>query len=493
MKKAQAISAGHGTTLGVAKEVLMDGGNAFDAAVAAYVAMFVTEPCMASAGAGGLAMCYTPQKGPILLDFFTQTPQVKEKLDTVDFEPIPVDFGNATETFYGGLASVAVPGAIAGICELQKKFGTRPLSVLLQPAMELAKKGVRINDFQAIDINLLKEIIQSDPSLKSQFFRKGEVLKEGDILRLPMMADFLDFLSKEGQDGFYKGEIGAQVARDSIERGGFIRRPDFEKYEIRWKDVISLNRYDHKLLLPNGPSLGGALMALLYRAIDTNSENWVNAIADTRARYELPDAIKNGAISQLPNLGFRFETNHTVTRGTSHFNILDKWGNAIALSTTIGEGSGYTIPNTQMHMNNMMGEPFLLPAGFHSWEENVRLNSMMTPTMAIDNNSNLVFLGGSGGASRIPYMIAQVLDHVFKDGMSLEDSTIAGRLHVHEGVIHVEGNSLRYSQHPEMKIHEWDYQSLFFGGVHSIYRNPRRNSAIEASGDQRRSGVAEVF
>jgi len=488
--KYQAISAGHEITLQVAKEVLIDGGNAFDAAIAAHAAMFITEPCMASAGAGGMALCFTPDKGPEFLDFFTQTPEIKSELDSIDYFPIHVNFGNATETFYGGLASVAVPGTIAGLFALHSRFATRPMSVLLQPARKLAREGVLINEFQSMDLDLLQSIIGADPSLRNQFFQEDKILSKGDLLKLPLMDDFLEFIAREGQEGFYLGEIGSIVGKDSIDKGGFIRRSDFENYSVRWKAPVEMDLFDHRLFLPNGPSIGGALMALLFDEVERNRGDWIKAIARTRELYEKPEAIKNGSIEALPHLGFKFDSNSTVTRGTSHFNIQDKWGNAISLSSTIGEGAGYSIPDSHMHMNNMMGEPFLLPSGFHSWEENVRLNSMMTPTMVLNNDDQLIYLGGSGGASRIPYMIAQVLDHLFNDKMSLEEATLSGRIHVHEGVLHVEQNSKKPVNLSRLKLHQWDYQSLFFGGVHSIFNTKK---SCEAVGDSRRFGVSEVF
>ena len=143
----QAIAAGHEETLASAKIILQEGGNAFDAAIAAYLSMFITEPCMASAGAGGFAMCYTPASGVEMLDFFTQTPLAKPELEKRDFYPIEVNFGNEVETFHVGLASAATPGAIGGIYELHKRFGSMPMSELIQPAMKLAKEGVVLNTF----------------------------------------------------------------------------------------------------------------------------------------------------------------------------------------------------------------------------------------------------------------------------------------------------------------------------------------------------------
>ena len=485
-----AISAGHEKTLEVCKEILLAGGNAFDATIAGAIAMFITEPCMASAGAGGFALCHKTGEAPLMLDFFAQTPRKKPNLENRDFYPIEVNFGIEVETFHVGLASSATPGTIAGLYEMHRQFGSMPMAELLAPAMDLAKSGVVLNTFQSIDLGLLEVIFRIDPNVKDIFFNDDERKTEGDLLHFPLFEDFLHFLKDEGEHGFYKGEIGRVISKDSEERGGYLRRPDFENYKAIWRKPLNIPWHNQELYLPNGPSLGGAIMALILGYLDIYDGDWVKTIDQVKTRYEHPFQISKRLETLHPELDFHLEGKDTSTKGTSHFNVVDKWGNAVSFTTSIGEGSGYFIPGTNMQMNNMMGESFLLPDGFHSWKENVRLNSMMTPAMVLDGQNRFQYAGGSGGAGRIPFMIAQVLKALFDEGLSLEEATAKARIHVQENVLHFEKGAQPDTSGFE-NLKEWDYESLFFGGVHSIFKG--KDGRLEAQGDSRRYGVAEVF
>ncbi len=152
-----AISAGHEKTLEVAKLILENGGNAFDAAIACHFAMFITEPCMASAGGAGFALAKPKNQAPLFFDFFCQTPQHKHKR-TTDFFEVIVDFGSEKEGFHIGLGSAAVPGTIAGLFEIHRRYGTMPMKDLVSPAIAFANEGVLLNTFQAYDLQLLKPI-----------------------------------------------------------------------------------------------------------------------------------------------------------------------------------------------------------------------------------------------------------------------------------------------------------------------------------------------
>ena len=490
MNHQQAISAGHEKTLEVAKLVLLEGGNAFDASIAAALAMFLTEPCMASAGAGGFALCHKHGELPIMLDFFPQTPRQKPILENRDFYPIDVNFGIEVETFHVGLASAAVPGTIAGLYAMHRKFGSMPMAELIAPAMDLARSGVVLNTFQSIDLELLEVIFRVDPTVRDIFFINDERKKEGDLLHFPLFPDFLQFLKDEGEHGFYKGEIGRKVAADSLDRGGYLRRDDFENYRAIWRKPLNIPWHNKELYLPNGPSLGGALIALILGYLDIYDGDWVRTIAQIKSRYQHPIQIAKRLETLHPELDYHFEGPELSTKGTTHFNVADKWGNAVSFTTSLGEGSGYFIPGTNMQMNNVMGESFLLPNGFHSWKENVRLNSMMTPTMVVDGNGTFQYAGGSGGAGRIPFMISQVLVALFDERMSLEEATTKPRIHVHEDLLHFEKGAM-LNPHDFERTKEWDYKSLFFGGVHSVFRG--KDGHLEACGDARRYGVAEVF
>ena len=145
-----AVSAGHQKTAEAAALMLESGGNAFDAGIAAFFASCVAEPCMSGAGGGAFANVFTAKGESMIFDFFCQTPMHKKAASEVDFYPITVNFGTATEIFHVGKGSTGVPGAIAGMYDLHEKLGSMPMRELVQPAMDLAKNGVRNNRLSAL-------------------------------------------------------------------------------------------------------------------------------------------------------------------------------------------------------------------------------------------------------------------------------------------------------------------------------------------------------
>ena len=438
VKGVSAVSAGHDATLKMAKEILRMGGNAFDASISAHLTMYLAEPCMASAGAGGFAMCYKPDSGVKMLDFFTQTPIKKQSITQPDFYPIKVNFGNETEEFHLGAASMATPGSIAGLFEIHKMYGSLPMEALIDPVIDLAKNGVALDEFQYIDMGLLEPILKSDPSVRNIFFKDGELKKVGEIIYMPHYVDFLDFLKKEGRRGFYEGEVGQKVAEYSHSKGGFLTRQDFENYQATWRQPLSIEYRGKTLFVPNGPSMGGAILLVLLANLQTKQYHKLEAIEKTLKQCHRLDNIDVILKSNYPNLNYHRFGDEISSKGTSHFNIMDKDGNAIAFTCSLGEGAGYFIPGTDMQMNNMLGESFLLPNGFHSWSPDTRLNSMMTPTLILNSDEKPVFVTGSGGAGRIPYMILQVIERYFNDNLSLEKATKAPRIYLHDKTVHFE-------------------------------------------------------
>lgn len=483
----QAISAGHQATLNTAKEILHAGGNAFDAAVAAHLTMFVSEPCMASAGGGGFALTYQADKGVRFLDFFCQTPKGKRNLNEINFFPIEVDFGKDTEQFYVGAASVAVPGTMAGLFYLQEHFGTMPFKRLAEIPIGQAKEGVALDAFQEIDFGLLEPILTLNPEGKELFTTNGVLKKKGDRISLPKMADFLSFLSEEGVAGFYQGEIGNQVAKSNQDVGGHLVRADFENYSVNEMAPLQFDYGQRMIYTANKPSLGAVLLGNFIGGLHLEDKNRVIQRLNQNlldVSYQLAEFDKR----EHSNIATDW-TNNTSTKGTSHFNILDKWGNAISLTTSIGEGNGTFIKGTQMQLNNMLGELFLLPNGAHSWQPDTRLNSMMSPTMVLDDNQNLELVMGSGGASRIPFAIGQTLNYLLDKGLSLKEAIRAPRMHFHENKLQAE-YAEAFSTTPKGEYKIWEQIHMFFGGVHAIRKAGKR---IESEADPRRYGVAEIF
>ena len=176
--------------------------------------------------------------------------------------------------------------------------------------------------------------------------------------------------------------------------------------------------------------------------------------------------------------------------GTSHFNVLDRWGNAVAITFSIGEGSGRVVPGTGVHLNNMLGEAALLPEGFHSWTENDRMVSMMAPVGLWHPERNTRMVLGSGGAGRIPIMLAQVMQDWISGDRHLEEVIHAPRCHYDGSVWQLEPGCPAPEDGQDQPVKQWDKFSLYFGGVHALWDH---NGGLEAVGDPRRDGVGLVF
>ncbi|HKK88509.1 MAG TPA: gamma-glutamyltransferase, partial [Saprospiraceae bacterium] len=358
---------------------------------------------------------------------------------------------------------------------------------LIQASEELRRDGVVINTFQALDLGLLEPVFRKAPEMKDSFFIGDRILHEGDCLHLPQLQNFLDFLTDEGARGFYEGEISKQIAKDCRDKGGFLTRRDFEDYRCHWYKPHFLPYLGHQLAIPPYPSLGGMVLSLIahHRLEGMTMPDVMHFI---QKQYPSKAEIVHAA-SRLHNVTYPKDM-VASTRGTSHFNILDNQGNAIALTVSLGEGSGYFIPGTDMQMNNMLGETYLLPGGHFSWPQDCRMLSMMCPVMTLNEDGTPDFIGGSGGAGRIPYALSQVMEKCFREKMSLKDAVDAPRIMLHDGKYHLEKGHPEIHPAEDQAIVPWEKKSLFFGGVHAI---TNRGSHIETYGDPRRYGVSELL
>ncbi len=489
-----AIAAGHDATADTALEILKSGGNAFDAAIAAMMTAFVAEPGMASGGGGAFANIRKADGTCAIFDFFSQTPKQKRSLPGVDFFPIEVDFGTTIEIFHVGKGSTAVPGSIAGLFALHEHLGTMPMSRLVEIPIQYAKEGIQINAFQYYDYQLLENIFRIDPKAQSIFFKDGALKKIGEAIKMPGLAGFLEYMAEEGEAAFYKGEVAAKIIKDYREGGGYLTQEDFDDYKVIIRKPLSFG-YKGKTILTNPfPSIGGKLMAHAMHYLEEQPIIG-ECLGDEHLKRLYTVLQKTDALGKYSH-DLKASLNSILTKNkkhgsTSHFSIVDKWGNAISLTMTIGEGSGYFVDNTDIQLNNMLGEAALLPNGFHSWDPDTRLSSMMAPSIVLDKNQKLEIVTGSAGASRIASAITQLLHYLIDYKLSVEQAVNLPRVHLEHGAFNVE-HGFRHNLKAaffEDELKEWDSKSLFFGGAHSIYS---RKGSLYASGDDRRDGVIRI-
>ena len=510
-----AIAAGHQKTARAGIEMLQVGGNAFDAAIASMLASFVTETGLTSAAGGGFFLAHTEANRNILYDFFTQTPLQKKSLQNINFYPVNVDFGGAVQQFHIGLGSMAVPGNIAGVFYIHRQLGRLPFNVVAEPAINYAKTGIKITDFQYYILNLLKPILLASQPGKNIYAPNGKLLQIGETVVMPDLADTLSYLVSAGPREFYEGEIAKKLVKDCQEQGGYISLTDLKNYQVIERKPLNINYRGQTLLTNPPPSSGGALIAFALELLSQvnlaelgfGSASHLQVLAEVMrltngARQEnfdshiyQPDIIEKFlATEKLTTYQTLLTKVINKLGSTTHISVLDREGNAASVTTSNGEGSGYIIPGTGIIVNNMLGEEDLNPQGFHQWPENVRLSSMMAPTIVMgDNQANIVL--GSGGSNRIRTAILQVISNIIDFQMSVKKAVDSPRVHWENERFDVEPgfdlNEVQKTQLPEnTQLRLWEYQNMFFGGVNTVAIGD--GGMIYGAGDRRRSGVSII-
>jgi gamma-glutamyltranspeptidase/glutathione hydrolase len=507
-----AIAAGHPKTAEAGIEMLRLGGNAFDAAVAAVLAACAVEPCLTSLAGGGFLLAHTTRNQNILFDFFAQTPRQRQISQEVDFYPVDVNFGTTTQEFHIGLGSMAVPGTLAGLFHVHQRLGRLPFRTLAEPAIHYAKTGVELNPFQAYCFKILTPIWLAAAEMQPFVTQSGRILRVGDRLMLPQLADTLSYLAEAGIAAFYQGEIAQRLVQDCQEQGGYLTLADLQQYQVIEREPLTTIYRGNTFLTNPPPSSGGTLIAFalnLLAQVDTSSIKF-----GSREHLELLTHVmrltnlarKDGYDHRLyePDVAQQFlasehfqpyesQIESVVNKwgSTTHVSVIDRDGNAASVTTSNGEGSGYVIPGTGVMVNNMLGEEDLHPGGFHQWQENVRISSMMAPTMVLQQGKPEIVLG-SGGSNRIRTAILQVIANIIDFRMTVEDAVNCPRLHWENGTLNLEPGwhelAEGRSQFPyDGQVVCWDQQNMFFGGVHTVMQE--HTGKIMAVGDRRRSGA----
>ncbi len=509
--KKGIVAAGSIHTARAALTTLEAGGNAFDAAVAAFFAACVAEPVLASPGGGGFLLAWR-SGDPILYDFFTQTPQ-QPTSSKLDFFPVHADFGTTTQEFHLGLGSCATPGAIRGICQVQRDCCRMSLKQLIEPALSLAREGFVVEDFLPILLDVVSRIYLASPQAREVFASKthpGKILQDGERLNQLEMAGFLEALAGEGEDLFYRGEVARKITQSCRERGGHLAMDDFDRYVACKRHPLKVLYRDATIWTNPPPALGGTLIGLALKLIAGSSlpQHEFGSLAhlEILARtMQLTGRLKREHAGQFlgdlkraeslldKELLAAYQTilaKHPICpSGTTHISVIDADGHVAALNLSNGSGSGIMAPDCGFMLNNMLGEEDLNPAGFHQWKPNTRIASMMSPTLIFNREG--VLATGSGGSNRIRSAILQVILNRIDFAMPVDEAVQNPRIHYENGLLNVEGKFspkvVRQMEERFPKVKIWPDLNLFFGGAHTVLQ--RADGELEGVGDSRRMGV----
>jgi gamma-glutamyltranspeptidase/glutathione hydrolase len=400
-------------------------------------------------------------------------------------EAVVIDFGDAVQIFHIGASSCGVYGMPAGVASAAERFGTVPLEELAAPAIALARDGVRVNATQAYLWELLGPIATSTPESCERYCVEGRLPRAGETVRDPDLAEGLARLAADGSAPFYTGDIGSAVSDWVTSRGGTLTRADLAAYETVPREPVHVGYHGREVLTNPPPSAGGILIAYALALLERG--------AGPPAPHALVAAMEaaqaertTGFLEGLAEPGFLQSFMASRLGSTTHASVLDADGWACSVTTTNGEGSGLVVPGTGVHVNNMMGEQDLSPAGWFTHPPGRRLPSMMAPTIVLDHGSPELVLG-SAGSNRIRSAIVQVIVNAIDHGMDAQDAVDAPRLHFEDGLVYAEPG-IAADALEGRQVAWFRERNLFFGGCQAVERH-HGTGAFSGGGDPRRGGA----
>lgn len=491
------VAAGHPESARAGAEALARGGGAVDGALAAAFASAVAESPLTGPGAGGFMLVRPPAGEAVLLDFFVARPGLGpegQRLNPRDLRSFRVPFGGAEQEFHIGPASVAVPGMIPGLLEAHRRFARLSLSELVEPAVRLARAGVRMSASAAFLHAILEEMLLADPAGAAIYAPEGRLLGEGDVLRMPDLADTLEAIAAEGEAVMRDGTVGRRLLELMSERGGLVTPQDLGAYRVIERRPLTAAHRGVVLLTNPPPSSGGVLIGAALDAIRDAppAESELSHFRAAIAGGVAADALRDEDFAERVARGEdpRPAPDRKPTGSTTHVSVIDREGGMASLSSSNGSSSGVVIPGTGVLLNNMLGEQDLNPAGFGIGPPGERMTSMMAPSVLVRGDQPFAAIG-SAGSNRLRSAILQTMLSIVDGRLGAREAVQRPRVHPELGLVDVEhgvpDSVVAQLEADGITLRRWSQRSLFFGGVSVAVRG---RDGLEAAGDPRRGGAA---
>jgi gamma-glutamyltranspeptidase/glutathione hydrolase len=464
------------TEIGV--EILRRGGNAVDAAVATQFALGAVNPEAGNIGGGGFMVVRMSDGRTTALDFREKAPLAASRNMYLDGK------GTVTDRAVVGHLAAGVPGSVAGMWEAHKRFGSLPWAELVQPAINLAE-GIVVHERLAESLQAHEQELRKYPGTAGVFLPGGRAPRVGDRLIQHDLAETLRRIARNGKDGFYRGRTAELTTEEMRRGGGIMSMQDLADYEAVWRDPLVFKYRGHTIITMPPPSSGGATMAEILNILEGYNLKalgylssghvhfWTEAVrrafADRNEYLADPDFVPQPTERMIsdtyaaerrtdihpdratpsdqvrPGLGPGGSTNTTLGPGeaqhTTHYSIVDRQGNAVAVTTTINSlyGSFVTVTGAGYLLNNEMDDFAASPGtpnqyGLLQGEANAiaprkRMLSSMTPTIVLDDSGRVKLVTGSPGGPTIITTVAQIVSNVVDFDMDIATATAAPRLH----------------------------------------------------------------
>jgi gamma-glutamyltranspeptidase/glutathione hydrolase len=455
------VAAGHPATVAAGMEILEDGGNAADAAVASSLASCVAETVMTGLLGGGHALYFDAASGRARnLDCFVAVSGLGEEPRDAELIHLDVAFGAELVHYAVGPASCAVPGLSAGLETLSRQHGRLPWRRLVEPALRLARDGVDFPPAHAACLAMLAPVMTMNEGAEI-YSPGGTLLQGGDRLEQPGLVAALEALADDARS-VYRGVIATALLALSGERGGLLTPADLDAYEARWTDPVEVDYAAGRLLTRGGLSAVPETVQRLPRLCGLDDTERVLALAEA------------------------FGTPADLQGDTTNVSVVDRDGNACVITSSLGLGSGDFIPGFDLHLNSMLGEADLLHGRL---EPGSRMESMMAPLLALDDGG-LSLAAGAAGGTRLRTALLSVVAGILDEGLAAADAVGRARFHAAPNVVNAEPGvdeaALSEFEARGRAVRRWPTQHHYFGGVSVVSR-------AGAAGDPRRNGAAATI
>lgn len=519
-------------------QILKQGGNAIDAAVAVGYALAVTEPCCGNIGGGGFMLIHLANGQNHFINF-------REKSPAAISAHLFIDKNGQVNNkkLINGYLAVGVPGTVLGLNTALQLYGKLPLPVVMQPAINLAKNGFVISDFAENKLAEQNLYFESQNNIQNIFYHSGKLLQAGDKLRQPQLAITLTQIAQGGSNAFYQGNIAKQIVQASQENGGVLSINDFKSYSVENMRPIVCYYRGYQIISSPPPSSGGVTLCEMLKILQHYPLNlWgYHSVASTHVNLEAmryayadrneylgdPDFVKNPiqqllSFSHIQNIikqiqifpvrnskDIGFVSKQMIEHPqTTHYSVVDQYGNAVSVTYTLNSDFGAKViaKNTGFFLNNEIDDFAIQPGHANQFgliqgnanliAPNKRPLSSMTPTI-ITKNGKLFLVLGSPGGSTIITTVLQVIENIVDFHFTLQQAINSPRYHMQwlPDVVFMEPNA--FSPLVITVLTHMDYHMQFkspfntsvWGAVAAIEVDPQSGKLIGAVDNRRPDGA----
>ncbi len=530
--KQVAVASAHPLATEAGLAILKKGGNAFDAAVTISAVLAVVEPYSSGLGGGGFWLLHQNDGINIMVDGREKAPLKAHKDMYLDKD------GNIiADLSINGALAAGIPGVPAALDHIAKKYGSLPLSELLEPAIKIAKQGFAVDRVYLQLARFRQKVLKQFPASNNIFLSKGEVPVPGSLIKQPDLAKTLTALAEKGRDGFYQGEIAQKLVQSVQKAGGIWIKEDLQQYQIKEREPLVGKYHDMEIVSVAPPSSGGTtLISMLNMLTDFDLKNQsrikrIHLITEAmrrayrdRAEYLGDSDFVNVPVTRLINPYYGKGLASTILMDkatpssqlrpvqvnnegyhTTHFSVIDAQGNYVAATLSINYpfGSGMVAEGTGVLLNDEMddfvskaGEPNvygLVGADANSIEPGKRMLSSMTPTF-LKKGDKLAIIGTPGGSRIITMVLLGAL--AFDEGKTAKEIVALPRYHHQYLPDRIQYEKKAFSLDDQLEL-QWLGHNLKrldypYGNMQLIIQDEKKHT-IEAASDPRGVGMAKVI